>query len=225
MPTAKERLSHLLELAAEGPARRATLAAELADLVLNWPADYPAAMRAPVLTLLEMTVRETDGGTLAQLAARLGGHGELPLDLVNEFFLYAPKGVRREILMRNELAGGSEDDGDASPDAAALVAAARDVRVRDFPEHLGAAMRIAPETAQAILADATAEALAVLCRGAHLDRAVFSALALLEGAQDRDPLTRLGAYDTVPQQAAERLTRHWRAHHAPPKHTQAAAAE
>lgn len=224
MPTAKERLSHLLELAAEGPPRRAALAGELADLVLNWPADYPAAMRAPVLTLLEMTVRETDGGTLAQLAARLGGHGELPLDLVNEFFLYAPKSVRREILMRNELAGGEGDDG-AAPDATSLVTAARDVRIRDFPEHLGAALRIAPEIAQAILADATAEALAVLCRGAHLDRAAFSALALLEGAQDRDPLTRLGAYDTIPQQAAERLTRHWRAHHPPPKHAQAAAAE
>jgi hypothetical protein len=224
MPTAKERLCHLLELAEEGPAQRTALVGELADLLLDWSGDCPEAMRAPVVALLEKTVRETDDGTRAKLAARLGGHSELPLGLVNEFYLSAPARVRREILMRNELAGGEAGD-TAAPDAAVLVAAARDARVRDFTERLGSAFGIAPRTAETILSDASGEALAVLCKGAHLDRAAFSALALLKGAHPNDTQVQLAAFDTVPQHAAERLARTWLIHHPPPKHAQAAAAE
>ena len=223
MPTAKERLSHLLALAGEG-SQRAALVGELADLLLDWPRDCPDAMRAPVVALLEKTVRETDDETRARLAARLGGHSELPLDLVNEFYLAAPARVRREILMRNELAGG--DAGDiAAPDAATLLVAARSAMNGQFAERFGACVGIAPQTVQAILADRTAEALAVLCKGAHLDRAMFSALTLLKGAQGDDTQARLAAFDTVPQHAAERLTCYWQIHHASHNHTEAAAAE
>ena len=221
MPTAKERLSHLLELAEEGPAQRTALVGDLADLLLDWPPDWPEAMRPPVAALLEKTACETDDATRAKLAARLGGHGELPLDLINEFYLSAPARVRREILMRNELAGGDDAD-TAAPDATALLRAARDARVRDFAERFGSAFGIAPQTVQAILADTTAEALAVLCKGAHLDRAMFSALTLLKGAYANDTQARLAAFDTVPQHAAERLTFYWQIHHAPAKHAQAA---
>ncbi|MGC9954136.1 MAG: DUF2336 domain-containing protein [Rhizomicrobium sp.] len=224
MPTAKERLCHLLELAEEGPAQRTALVGELADLLLDWPPDCPPAMRAPVVALLEKTSRETDDGTRARLAARLGGHGELPLDLVNEFFLSAPARVRREILMRNELAGEANDIA-AAPDAALLVAAARDARAHDFAERFGTAFGIAPHTAQTILSDASGEALAVLCKGAHLDRATFSAVALLKGAPADDTAAQLSAFDIVPQHAAERLTRTWQIHHPPPEHRQTAAAE
>jgi hypothetical protein len=181
-------------------------------------------MRAPVVALLEKTSRETDDGTRARLAARLGGHGELPLDLVNEFFLSAPARVRREILMRNELAGEANDIA-AAPDAALLVAAARDARAHDFAERFGTAFGIAPHTAQTILSDASGEALAVLCKGAHLDRATFSAVALLKGAPADDTAAQLSAFDIVPQHAAERLTRTWQIHHPPPEHRQTAAAE
>ena len=209
MPTAKDRLCHLLLLAEEGPAQRTALAGELADLLLGWPGDWPEAMRAPVVALLEKTLRETGDATRAKLAARLGGHGELPLDLVNEFYLAAPARVRREILLRNEMAGDEAGD-TATPDAGILVAAARDAKVHDFAERFGSAFAIAPDTAQSILSDESGEAMAVLCKGAHLDRADFSALTLLEGAEHGDPLARLCVYDTVPQRAAERLTRHWR---------------
>ena len=215
MPTAKEHLCHLLELAGEGPAQRTVLVGELTDLLLGWPSDWPEAMRAPVVALLEKTVRETDEVTRARLAARLGGHGELPLDLVNEFYLAAPARVRREILLRNQMADDATPGEIAVPDAASLLAGAREARARDFAARLSAALRIAPSTAEAILADATAEALAVLCKGAHLDRAAFSALTLLEGAEHGDPLERLRVYDTVPQHAAERLTRFWQIRHAP----------
>lgn len=224
MPTAKERLCHLLELAEEGPAQRTALVGELADLLLDWPSDWPEAMRTPVVALLEKTVRETDNDTRAKLAARLGGHGELPLDLVNEFYLSAPARVRREILMRNELVGDEASD-TAAPDAAFLVATARDARVRDFAERLGSAFGIAPRTAQTILSDQSGEPLAVLCKGAHLDRAAFSALALLKGAPKDDTHALLAAFDTVPQHAAERLTQTWLNHHAPPEHAQTEAAE
>ncbi|MBU6299229.1 MAG: hypothetical protein KJS68_13405, partial [Alphaproteobacteria bacterium] len=182
-------------------------------------------MRAPVLALFDVTAREADDGMRARLAARLGGHGDLPLDLVNDFYLCAPKSVRREILMRNELDLGAFDDGGAAPDAAELIAAARDVRVRDFAQRLGDSVGIAARTARAVLADASGEALAVLCRGAHLDRAAFSALALLKIPTDGDPLAQLAAYDGVPQRAAGRLTQHWRTHQAPHQHLEVAAAE
>ena len=224
MPSAKERLIHLLELAEEGPARRAALAGELADLLLDWPPDCPEAMRAPVVALLERTLRETDDGTRAKLATRLSGRGELPLDLVNELYLSAPARVRREILLRNELAGGGACD-TAATDAAALVAVARDARVRDFIERLSSAFGIEQGTVETILSDVSGEALAVLCKGAHLDRAAFSALALLQGADADDTNKRLSAFDTVPQHAAERLTCYWQIHHASHNHTEAAAAE
>ena len=223
MPTAKERLSHLLALAGEG-SQRAALVGELADLLLDWPRDWPEAMRAPMAALLEKTVREADDGTRAKLAARLGGHGELPLDLVNEFYLCAPKSVRREILMRNELAG--EAGGVASaPNGAFLVAAARDAGAHDFTERFGYAFGIAPRIVHAILSDASGEALAVLCKGAHLDRASFSALALLKGAGEDNTSARLAVFDTVPQRAAERLTCTWQLHTAPLEHSQTEAAE
>jgi len=220
----KKRLSHLLELAAQGPQMRATLVGELADLLLDWPSDWSEAMRPPVVALLEKTACETDDDTRAKLAARLGGHGELPLDLINEFYLSAPARVRREILMRNELAGGEAGD-TVAPNAAVLVAAARDARVRDFAERFGSAFGIAPRTAETILSDESGEALAVLCKGAHLDRAAFSALALLKGAYADDTQARLAAFDTVPQHAAERLTRTWLIHHPLPEQRQTEAAE
>ena len=221
MPTAKERLSHLLVLASEGAAQRAALLGELADLVLNWPPDCPEAMRPPVLALLDVTVRETDDETRSRLAARLGGHGELPLSLVNEFYLSAPARVRREILTRNQFARDDETDGNmAAADARALLAAARDAAIRDFAGTFGCTIGIPRQIAQTILSDTSGEPLAVLCKGAQLDRATFSALVLLKSAAGE---TQLAVFDTVPQHAAERLTRHWRAQ--APKHQQAAAAE
>ena len=219
MPTAKERLSHLLVLASEGPAQRASLAGELADLLLDWPTDCPPSMRTPLVSLFSMTVREADAQTRAKLAARLGGHGELPLDLVNEFYLYAPAPVRREILTRNELTGDTDEDV-AAPDAVKLLSAARGTMNGEFAERFGASLGIAPQTAEAILADATAEALAVLCKGSHLDRAMFSALAILKGRGDVG--AQLSVYDSVPQHAAERLTRFWQTRAAPARYIRAA---
>jgi len=218
MSTANQRLCQLLELAEHG-SQGGALAGGLADLLFD--GNCPTALRPPMMALFEKAVRQCDDATRVRLAARLGGHGDLPLDLVNEFYLYAPARVRREILMRNELAGEAGEVADR-PNAARLVAEAR--APGDFAEQLGEALAIAPHTAGTILCDASGEALAVLCKGAHLDRATFSALALLKGMPADDPSERLCVFENVPEHAAERLTRYWQTHYAP-AHEHIAAAE
>ena len=122
MPTPKERLSHLLELAAQGPEQRAALAGEVADLLLDWPVQYPAAMRATFEALLEKIAREMEFTARGQLAARFAGRSDAPLPLLNEFFLAAPAEMKDAILMRNEAA---DEVAFATIDADALLAAAR----------------------------------------------------------------------------------------------------
>jgi hypothetical protein len=213
---AKERLDQLLQLAAQ--ARWPLLARELTDLMLAWPPDYPAGMQAPVEALLEIALRQSGDDTQAELALRLKGHPGLPLKLLNLLYLAAPAPLRREILMRNELeADGLEE---AHADADALLAAARGGN-RDFARALGECLAIPQGIAAAILGDATGEALAVLCRGAGIDRATFSAVALLCGAKDMP----LAAYDSVPGHAATRLVHFWRAQTTAPSSERIRAAE
>src|ERR1700742_1575140 len=120
----RERLNHLLELAAQGPAGRIALLNDLADLLLDWPADWARAMRAPFETLLEKTAREVDAATRATLAARFEGHDELPVSLLNEFFLEAPQGLRARILALNDVMDAEHTEA-VSIDAAQLIDAAR----------------------------------------------------------------------------------------------------
>src|ERR1700712_5533447 len=101
MPTAKERLSHLLEWASQGRERRVALAGEVADLLLDWPAQYPDAMRATFGALLEKIVREVDAPSAVALAVRFEGREDFPLTLLNEFFLAASSAMQSAILARN----------------------------------------------------------------------------------------------------------------------------
>ena len=61
------RLSHLLELADKGPALRAALAEEVAELLTYWPGDCPQDMRAPCEALLARAAREVDPTIRADL--------------------------------------------------------------------------------------------------------------------------------------------------------------
>ncbi len=215
MPSAKERLGQLLALAAER--RWTALAREVTALVAEWPHDYPAAKRAPVLALLEVAVRECDDTTRAEIAGKLGGHPELPLHLLNALYLAAPAPLRREILMRNQLER-EDAPADAPLDPAPIIAAARN-GTRDFTGALSAACAIPRDIAQAILSDASGEPLAVLCRGTGIERAAFSAIALLRGPRGLP----LNVFETVPDQAARRLAHQWRTHPVDqPNHAQAA---
>ena len=207
MSTAKERLKHFLTLADQGPAQRTKLAGELADFLVDWPDECPLTMREPVLTLLEMTLREADDDTRTCLAARLGGHSELPLELVNEFYLCAPRDVRKTILKRNE-SESVEAVAQGVSDPARLLAAARDEKSSSFTRAFAGALHVPLYTAAAILADESCEALAAVCKGAKLERALFSALALLK-LSGAAVAAQLAAFDAVPQRAAENITAFW----------------
>ena len=69
--SAPQRLIHLLELADKGPALRAALAEEVAELLIDWPADCPEEMRASCEALLAQAGREVDADTRARLRVRL----------------------------------------------------------------------------------------------------------------------------------------------------------
>ena len=203
----RERLNHLLDLAAQGPAGHAALLNELADLLMDWPSDYARAMRAPFEALLEKTAREVDAPARAALAARFEGHEELPVSLLNEFFLDAPQELRARILALNDV---MEVD-DAEPvavDTSQLVEAARRLN-GTFGPAFARLLSLPESTAAEILGDASGQSLAVVCKGCGLDRATFSAIALL-AARDGNAAARLAAFDQVPQTAAERLTGFWR---------------
>jgi hypothetical protein len=66
-----QRLVNLLELANQGPAMRAALAEEVAELLTDWPADCPAEMRRPCEALLARAAAEVDDDTKARLRVRL----------------------------------------------------------------------------------------------------------------------------------------------------------
>jgi len=204
----RERLNHLLELAAQGPAGRAALLGELADLLLDWPADYALAMRAPFEALFEKTAREVDPRTRIDVARRLEGHDELPIAVLNEFFLEAPRGLRARILALNDVMDADTSES-ITVDVSQLLDAARTLN-GTFSIAFAKMLSLPEATAKEILGDLSGESLAVACKGAGLDRATFSAIALL-AARDGDAAARLSAFDRVPQAAAERLTGFWRA--------------
>jgi hypothetical protein len=64
---ATARLTHLLDLANKGPALRAALAEEVAELLTNWPSDCPVEMRGACEALLARASREVDDNVLARL--------------------------------------------------------------------------------------------------------------------------------------------------------------
>jgi hypothetical protein len=203
----RERLNHLLELAAQGPAGRGALLCELTDLLLDWPADYALAMRGTFEALLEKTAREADAQARAAVARRLSGHEDLPVAILNEFFLEAPCDLRSRILVLNEVLA-SDVAPSVSADGPALVEAARTTMNGAFAGVFAAKLSLPEDTAREILNDCTGQSLAVACKGAGLDRATFSAIALLT-ADAPDP-ARLRHFDAVPEAGAARMMEFWR---------------
>ena len=120
---ASQKLSHLMQLAEQGPTLRAALAEEVAELLAAWPSDYPENMRSVCEALLAKARETPEAGLQATIeAARKGGNVAIPL-------------------------------------AQSLL--------------------IDPGSAETILRDASGGALATACKHAGIDRASFSALALL----------------------------------------------
>jgi hypothetical protein len=204
MRTAKERLSHLLELAAKGAAERAALAGEVADLLHDWPPAYPAVMRASFEALLEKIAREVDETGRRDLARRFEASGDAPLSLLNELFLSSSDAMRDEILRRNDA---HASDAAASIDGATLLAAAR--KQGDLAVALARAAAIPRSVAAKIMADASGRALAVVVKGAGLERPFYSAICVLVIPAPQ-LFAALAAYDRVPPNGATHLLAFWR---------------
>jgi len=217
MTDAKQRLTHLVELATtNAPENRRTLAVELCDLLLDWPAHYPAAMREPFEALLEKIVRMIDADTRRALAEKLGARTETPLPLLNEFYFDAPAETRDAIILRNALLNDGTQPEIPGADEEAIVSAARNTANGEFTASFANMLGIEAATAERILHDHSGRALAIVCKGAHLTRATFSALALITegGSGAADTRERLSSFDSVPLTGAERLLDYWRTKHA-----------
>ena len=210
----RERLSRLVELAAQTDhAARRALVNGLADLLLDWPASYPAAMREPFEALLEKSLRNVEPALRAELAERFVERAETPLHLLNLLVFDAAPQTKSAILMRNALAHETRV---AAPTAltqdAALLSAVRAHPSDTLADTLASHFRVVPEIATQILADETGWMLAALCKGTGLRRAAFSALAVLAHptATPDESYRRLAAYDAVPQEGAAALLAFWR---------------
>lgn len=178
---ASQKLSHLLELADQGPALRAALAEEVAELLINWPLDYPESMRGACEALLAKAAHGVDAATRARLRVQLYSNPSLAARVL-------PRESSTQSLIEMARQGGN---------IIALLA-----------ELLGVDTGMATQ----ILDDETGAALATACKGASLDRAAFSALALMAwpGRDRAHAYAVLDAFDNIPVTEATRVLRGWR---------------
>ncbi len=213
MSDVRERLSRLIELAGESaPEKQRALAFELCDLLTDWPRLYPPAMREPFEVLLEKVLRRLDATTRRMIGTHLADHAETALALLNEFYFDMPPEARARILARNAGTPEAAPSVPETNDEVLLIEAVR--RGTDFASAFGRFLDIPPATAQRIVDDTTGDALAVVCKGARLKRATYSALALLirgdAGANPDAHYRRLSAYENVPENGACGILAYWR---------------
>lgn len=189
----KDRLKHVLQVAAGGKIAHAELARELAGVLSEWPAELSENARQPFEALLEKSLSQTDETTRDFVAAQLSGHIAPP------FF---------ERLFGNAPVKGPVQDTD---DEQSLVNLAR-AGSEQFLFVFANTFRLSPEISHAILRDGSGKSLAVLCKGARARRATYSALAVL--ASRVRPAGRweekLVLYDEVPRESAEVQLATWR---------------
>jgi hypothetical protein len=205
----RERLTRLVNLARDsGTGSREELTNELADLLLNWPQNYPAAMREPFEALLEKALGDIEPDARALLAKRFAGRN-VPLSVLNALFFDATPEIKLEILARNAAAQTGSASGAVNEQA--LLATARAAEPDQIAGVMAERFGIGRSNAAAVLADASAYSLACLCKGARLSRAVFSALAVLAeaSAAHDESYRRLAAYDAIPEDGAAALFRFW----------------
>ena len=180
--SASNKLSHLLQLADQGPVMRAALAEEVAALLTAWPTDYPNSMKGVCEALLAKSVHDVDAATRARLRV----------------ILFADADLAARVLPRESA-------------TQKLIAAARG-HTEALPDVLAESLGVDAVMAKQILDDESGAALAVACKGANVDRAAFSALTLLTrpGRDRAHAFAVLDAFDNVPTSEATRVLRGWR---------------
>jgi hypothetical protein len=178
---ASPKLFQLLQLADQGPALRAALAEEVAELLINWPSNYPASMRGACEALLAKAAHDVDAATRARLRVQLCTNPELAVRVL-------PRQSTTQALIETVRHGG------------------------DLIAILAGELSVDAKMAAQILDDETGVALAVACKGAGLDRAAFSALALMArpGRSRAQAYAVLDAFESVPAGEASRVLRNWR---------------
>ncbi len=210
--SARERLTQLIDLAAGGaPEERRNLAMELAEVLQDWPQDYPAHMRASFALLLEKILAQLDGETRKVLAARFAPDPAAPLGLLNELFFDCGHELRRTILARNAQKHLSGEVTAPPIDESILVRAVREYPLETFVQTLARLLGIPLVTAGRAVADASGEGLAILCKGAQLSRATFSTIAMLTDASLDAGRRKLELYETVPEETSATMVQFWRA--------------
>jgi hypothetical protein len=220
----KQRLDRLIELASQdGPRARRALVGEIADLLIDWPQNYPSGMREPFEALFERAIREVDAGTRHLMAGKLANATMAPLSILHGLLPDAPAAARNTILSRYaDVRDGATIR--IGVNEATLLPAARSASEAELVQVLAARFRIATEIAARIVGDKSAFLLAVLCKGARVSRATFSALTLATApsASTEENYCRLAIYDDVSEHDARGMLAYWRALVAPAK-SQAAA--
>jgi hypothetical protein len=178
---APQKLSHLLQLADQGPALRAALAEEVAELLTAWPADYPESMRGACEALLARAAHDVDAATRARLRVQLYSNPEL-----------AARVLPRESTTQG-LVETARQGGDVAPVLAEKLGVDAKMAAQILDDETGAALAVACKGAS--LDRPTFSALALLTRPGR-DRA--HAYAVLD------------AFDNVPTSEATRVLRGWR---------------
>jgi len=211
MRTPKERLMHLLKLAAAGESARPQLVQELSEILIEWPREYAPAARVPFEALLDKTIREADAQTRQAVADAVARRSDAPLGLLNQLFFAASEETKAHIIARNNGAP-ERASGPADFDEDALIDRARRAR-EEFPAYFAKGTGLSREIADEVLRDESGQSLAIVCKGAHARRTTFSALAVFTDPNRaiKESYERLASYDAVPLGAAEHMLAHWRA--------------
>ena len=177
---APDKLSHLLQLADQGPALRTALAEEVAELLAAWPADYPESMRDICEALLAKTARHVDAPTRAKLRVQL----------------YSQPGLAQRVLPREAGAQSLIDAARAGENLTALLA-----------ESLGVEGRIAQDSLRDGSGAKLAIACKAACMDRCVFSALA---LLTHPARDRgQAFLMLDIYDTVAAGEAGRRLRGW----------------
>lgn len=162
-----------------------TLRAALAEEVAELLVRWPAEYPESMRNACEALLQKAAHDVDAQTRARL------------RVQLCCCPGLAARILPREATSSSLVEAARQGGDIASLLSA-----------HLGVDLKLASQ----ILDDETGQALAVACKGASIDRAAFSALALLSRAGRDKARTHavLDAFDAVPLSEATRVLRSWR---------------
>ena len=210
--SAREHLAALIDRTSSGtPDDRRAIALELASTLCDWPADYPEQLRSAYALLLEKIAPQLESDTRVELAARLSRHADIPLSLMSEFFFDTRADVRAAILARHVEERASTGANVPAVNEAALIRAVRDYPPETFGRVMAKLFGIAPSTAARIIADASGDGLAILCKGARLSRVAFSTMAMLTDASLGSAQRKLNQFDSVPEDAAACMVQCWRA--------------